>query len=255
MSRQAEGERGTDGAYASNKGNAMLSYLLNSVRRGSCSDIKVTLSSPEYFNLTQLIVGNNLSHAYKAFQYISPQIAQTAMDVGMVRTEAVGRYFSYTQKAQQASSVPALLELINQMFLDFAENVDHVKEEYQFSPLVRQCHKYISEHLCQPLTICDIAKALHISRSHLSRVYKRETGMTISDFIQHKKISEAKLLLQHTTLSLSEIGQQVGFSSQSHFTDVFHKETSMTPRQFRNKHIRWEIKTQTHTRYKNRNAH
>ncbi len=77
-------------------------------------------------------------------------IVRAAIDGGMSWMVATGIYHHYTQKAQQAKSIYMLIELYHQMFCDFANHVAHSKEDYQFSPLVRQCRLYISEHLYEP---------------------------------------------------------------------------------------------------------
>jgi YesN/AraC family two-component response regulator len=240
MNRQVGDGCSPDVAYAKKKGNALLSYLLDCVRRGNYSGIEAALSDPAYLCLTQVIICNDFSYAHTVFQFLSPQIVRASVEGGMSEMAAAGTYLNYIKKAHQARSVRTLWELHKGMLLEYAKNVAKVQEDYHFSPLVRQCRSYIREHLHQPLFVYDIAEALHVSRSYLSRVYKRETGETISRFIRHEKVSEAKILLRHTSFSVADIGQQLGYCSQSHFTDVFRKETGMTPNRFRKKYIRQE---------------
>lgn len=231
--RGEEGYADSEEDHAKNKGNELLSYLLDCVQRGNCDDIQVALKDPEFSALKQLVVGNELSFAQMVFQYVAPQIARAALNGGMSWVAATAVYQNYINKAQIARTAQALFELYNQMFLDFAANASQSVEDNQFSSLVRKCRSYICNHLYEPLSIGRIAEAIHISTSYLSHVYKQETGETISDFVRHKKISEAKILLQLTSSSLAEIGEQLGYCSQSHFTEIFRKETGMTPRQFR----------------------
>ena len=234
MNRQAEEELSIDEKYARDKAIALLSYLLDCVRLGGCSDIEDVFSDPGYPNLSRLIVGNQMLLAYKALQFLAPQVFRAAVDGGLPWTSAHELYEKYLKKAQQAETASELLELQNQMYLDFAHNV--VLANHQFSPIVRRCRLYINEHKNEPLSVGHIAEALHISTSYLSHVYKQETGETICDFIRQKKIAEAKLLLKYTSLSLTDIWEKLGFCSQSHFTDIFRKGTSITPLQFRNKY-------------------
>jgi AraC-like DNA-binding protein len=241
MNSEWEVEFGADEVYAKNKGNALLSYLLDCVRRGNCSDIEAAVYNSEYDDMIRLLVGNELSFANTVFQYLLPQVVRVAVDSGMMWMAAKEIYQTYTQKAKQARSVCTLLELYNRMFFDFADSVAHMKEEYQFSWMVRQCRSYINENIYKQLSVCHIAEALQISKSHLSHIYKQETGETISDFIRHMKISKAKQLLQYTLLSLTDVGEKLGYCSQSHFTDSFRKETGMTPSQFCNKYKCREI--------------
>jgi len=219
--------------YAMRRGNAVLSYLLECVRKGNRSEIENKLSSSELLSYTKLIFNNELSFTYMVVQFLWPQIVRAAVDGGMLDMEASGIYRGYMLKAKYASSVQSLLELHHQVFLEYASKVAIAQVDLQFSTLVRKCRHFIKEHLFEPLTVSHIAKALYISRSHLTHQYKKETGESITDLIRREKINESKQLLKHSELSLNEIGQQLGFSSQSHFTEIFRKETGTTPRRFR----------------------
>ncbi|WP_337101833.1 helix-turn-helix transcriptional regulator [Paenibacillus sp. YIM B09110] len=219
--------------YARQKGNSVLSYLLDCVRGGRRNQIEKELSSPDFQTHMKLIFSDQLSFTYMVVQFLWPQIVRSAVEGGMSEMEASGIYRNYIHKAQHAKSVQTLLDLHHQVFLEYAGKVAIAQKDNCYSPLVRKCHHYIKEHLYDSLTVSEIAEALHFSRSHLSHVYKRETGETLSDRIRKERISEAMQLLEHTSLTLNDIGQKLGFSSQSHFTDIFRRETRITPHQYR----------------------
>ncbi|WP_138750764.1 helix-turn-helix transcriptional regulator [Paenibacillus sinopodophylli] len=224
--------------YARQRGNAILSFLLDCVRDGRRIKIERELSTPEIQSYTKLIFSDRLSFTYMVVQFLWPQIVRSAVEGGMSEMVASGIYRNYIQKAQHAKTVQALLDLHHQVFIEYADNVAIAQGDERYSPLVRNCHQYIKEHLYESLTVSEIAEALHFSRSHLSHVYKRETGETLSDRIRKEKISEAMQLLEHSSLTLNDIGHKLGFSSQSHFTDIFRRETRITPHQFRLKPVR-----------------
>ena len=73
-----------------------------------------------------------------------------------------------------------------------------------------------------------------MSRRYLSTKFKKETGMTLSQYIQEQKIGKAKSLLKSTDRSILEIATYLGFSSQGYFQNVFKKLTGMTPKDYRN---------------------
>lgn len=95
---------------------------------------------------------------------------------------------------------------------------------------------YIQHHLSEPITTEAIAKDLYLSRSHLSRQFKAEAGVTLTDFILNEKTEEAKRLLRYTDKSLSAIANYLGFSSQSHFSRVFKKYAGRTPGEYKQKY-------------------
>ena len=67
------------------------------------------------------------------------------------------------------------------------------------------------------LRIDDLAKYTSLSPSHLSKLFKKEVGISISEYIREQKISTAQNLLIYSELSLIEITNHLGFASQSHF--------------------------------------
>ena len=219
--------------YAKEKGNDLLSYLLNCVRQGRRSQIDVELNNFEQRHFTESIFKKEFSFTMMAIQFMWPQVFRAAVEGGLSELAASRVYRIYIKKAQQIRSVQLLMELHIQIFLDYADMVSRAKGDHQFSPLIRKCRLYIREHLYESLLVGNIALELNISKSHLSHLYKQETGETVSDFIRHEKIEVAKLLLQYSSNSLTEIGLKLGFCSQSYFTITFRKETKLTPRQYR----------------------
>ena len=83
-----------------------------------------------------------------------------------------------------------------------------------------------------PLTLKNIAATLNVNPSHLSRKFKSETNMNMMDYINQKRIEEAKLYLERDNISITEIAFLVGFNDLNYFSRVFKKFTSQTPSQY-----------------------
>lgn len=100
--------------------------------------------------------------------------------------------------------------------------------------LVSQFHKLVGQHFLQYRQVSDYARMLHVTPNHLNRVVKHTTNKTASDAIQEMLIQEAKVLLQNTSLSISEIAYQLDFSEPASFNHFFSKLTGTTPLVYRN---------------------
>ncbi|MBN2222981.1 MAG: helix-turn-helix transcriptional regulator, partial [Vallitaleaceae bacterium] len=74
---------------------------------------------------------------------------------------------------------------------------------------------------------------VHVSAGYLGRIFKKQTGMAISDYIIKKRIIVAKQLLMKTNLSITDISSRVGISYSSYFTKVFKDNVGMTPQEYR----------------------
>ena len=75
----------------------------------------------------------------------------------------------------------------------------------------------------------DLAREAGISRSLFQRRFRKETGMTIRDFLIEVRLAKAKALLQNSNLSLAEISEIVGFNRQSYLGYIFKKQLGITP--------------------------
>jgi AraC family transcriptional regulator len=94
---------------------------------------------------------------------------------------------------------------------------------------------YIKDHLAQELSLSTIAAVGETSPAHFARLFKYATGLAPHQYVIRCRMDQATRLLTETDMSLSEIGLRVGCADQSHFTALFHKYVSMTPKAYRDK--------------------
>jgi AraC family transcriptional regulator len=92
---------------------------------------------------------------------------------------------------------------------------------------------YIDNHLRDDLTLEQIARTVSMSPYHFAHVFKQTVGLTPHRFVTDRRMAQAKSLLRGTTLPITQIAHQVGYSKQSHFSMVFHRLTGQTPRRYR----------------------
>ena len=104
---------------------------------------------------------------------------------------------------------------------------------YTGNRLVSAAENYLALHSAEKFSLQEIANALYINGSYLLRVYKAHTGHTLLWYHSHLRCEKAKELLKESDLSISEIGETVGFVSSAHFSHVFKKMTGMTPSAYR----------------------
>jgi len=96
--------------------------------------------------------------------------------------------------------------------------------------------KYIKKNIDKNVTRGQLAEQVHLNSEYLSRLFKKETGMMLKDYIVSEKMKAAKHLLLTTNLSVSIIASKVGYSNFSNFTQIFKKTEGVTPGEFRNQH-------------------
>ncbi|GCC53510.1 AraC family transcriptional regulator [Chryseotalea sanaruensis] len=100
--------------------------------------------------------------------------------------------------------------------------------------VVTRFKKLVGQHFLTKRSVSDYASILAITPNHLSKLVKEQSGKTASSFIEEMLLMEAKALLRHTELTISEIAYQLNFSDPSHFNKFFKKGTALTPLRYRN---------------------
>ncbi|MBF9016586.1 MULTISPECIES: AraC family transcriptional regulator [unclassified Oceanispirochaeta] len=93
--------------------------------------------------------------------------------------------------------------------------------------------KYIEDHLNENLSGKEIAMAVNMSQSYLINVFKKETGLSLNDYICKMRMTRAKVLLSTTDDPITDIAYDVGFNDSNYFSTVFRKAVGHTPSTYR----------------------
>jgi AraC-like DNA-binding protein/mannose-6-phosphate isomerase-like protein (cupin superfamily) len=105
--------------------------------------------------------------------------------------------------------------------------------EQKQEKLVGRITDYLNVHYTEPLTLEGISKALFISETYLSHLFKRETGLAPMQYVIHRRIGEAQSMLMETSFQIQRIGEMLGFGSSAHFTIMFKKYVGVSPKEYR----------------------
>ena len=132
---------------------------------------------------------------------------------------------------EKSPNLPYLQKLTRIMVNEYCDLVKMFSTS-KYSPIVKDAVDYINLNIGSQLTLNSIADIIHVNPSHLSRKFKNETNMTVIDYINEKRVQEAKLYLERGNISFTEIALMVGFNDLNYFGRVFKKITSLTPSQY-----------------------
>jgi two-component system response regulator YesN len=100
--------------------------------------------------------------------------------------------------------------------------------------VIETVKRYIALNIDQDLSRETVSEQVYLHPDHLTRLFKKETGHTITDYVLLERIKLAKELLTQSNIPISSISSSVGYSNFSHFTKVFKKYTDMGPTEYRN---------------------
>ena len=144
----------------------------------------------------------------------------------------------YILKMDSLNTKEAIANLHDSMVLDYTGKMLLLKKNSVISKSITMCIEYIYNHIHDRITIEDLAEHTDLSPSYLSRLFKKELGIAVSDYIREKKIDKAQNLLKYSDFTLVEIANYLSFSSQSHFIQTFEKLVGMTPKKYRDHYYR-----------------
>ncbi len=106
------------------------------------------------------------------------------------------------------------------------------ENEKEYGYLINKAKKWILERIDVNITVSQLADELYVNPSHLSRVFKKETGKTVIQYIQHYKTERAKELLKQPGIKLYEVAQILGYESVAHFNRIFLREVGMSAKDY-----------------------
>lgn len=109
--------------------------------------------------------------------------------------------------------------------------------EKVFSLNIKKTIEYIHKNYDEQITVNDVSKMLNVHKCYFCNSFKKETGMTFTNFLCKFRIEKSKELLLNPSLSVLDIAISVGFNNQSYYTMMFKKITNLTPLEYRKSFI------------------
>ena len=170
------------------------------------------------------------------FVEVAFMLSRACIENGLPMEEANDLSCSYVQQMDRLTAWSGVKQLLDRLVLDFTERMLARKKLSASSRQTAEAIDYIYAHIFERITVEDMARAIKVSPSYLSRIFKRELGIAVSDYIRAEKVEMAKGLLQYTDYPQVDISNKLAYSSQSHFIQQFHKMTGMTPKAYRSRH-------------------
>src|SRR5690625_411007 len=171
--------------------------------------------------------------AYSEFEY-----AQEALRHGVVRylLKPIGkkRFIKAVEEAlkrqeEQDKSV-LMAKIIDEDLIDI-----HGKDA--FARGISESLDYIEEHYHEEISLQKVADAVHLNPSYLSTLFKDELKLSFTQYLTKVRIRRAKHLLITTDLHVTEIAEQVGYSTAKYFNKVFKEYVGETPSAFRKANV------------------
>ncbi|MBP1961864.1 helix-turn-helix transcriptional regulator [Paenibacillus aceris] len=137
----------------------------------------------------------------------------------------------FAKLIERTETIDSLNKLMTGMFDEYCKLVRlHAVKGY--SPLIQKAIQFVSLHYNKPFTLEDLSHACHAHPAHISRQFKKKTGMTVTQYQQKRRIEESKPYLKKGDASIKRIAETIGFDDAGYFTRIFKKLEGMTPTEY-----------------------
>lgn len=168
----------------------------------------------------------------KRAQQLMYLLAEVAADAGAGETEDAlyrSAYIASLESAPSLEEMDVTLTTILHHFVDYLFDFYEVKH----SDTIYRIMEYIKSNYEKKISLEDIASYVYLTSSHISSIFRKETGQTISAYISQIRIEKSKALLRNPDIAIADIAARCGFEDQSYFTRVFKKQTGISPKRYR----------------------
>ncbi|HEY5586848.1 MAG TPA: helix-turn-helix domain-containing protein [Ruminiclostridium sp.] len=119
---------------------------------------------------------------------------------------------------------------------DVCTNSEAYENKLQKNSIVYELQIYIQQNLNQRLTRDELAEHVHLNESYLSRLFRKETGMSLSEYILQERMKKAGELMSETDKPIYGIANQLCYDNFSYFSKMFKKVYNITPQEYRKKY-------------------
>ena len=205
--------------------------LMDAVSKGQLHKADILFSGLSTFSMEQRVADPVAN--VKNYCIIINTLLRKAAERGGVHPIYIDRTSSdFAMQIEQLRSLDTVSQFLTEMFQTYCRLVrKHAIKN--FSPPVQKALIYIDSHLSDNLTLRTLADTLNISGSYLSTLFKKETGQTLTTYINTQRIKYAKHLLDTTKLQVQTVAQHCGILDVQYFSKLFKSITGTSPKHYR----------------------
>lgn len=177
-------------------------------------------------------------NVFLLFTAEDPRLLSALREVAVMPiSEAVVFYIQQYRKkcdAGDTESAGLLLRLVfGEVVSGLLPQARSLSTEPAQSRHISAIERYINRHVREKITLGDISREIYLGSKQISRIIRKEYGMSFPELIAEKKLAVAEMLLKNTDLKIAEVARQVNFGAENYFYAVFKKKYGISPLQFR----------------------
>lgn len=169
----------------------------------------------------------------KNYTVVLNTILRKAAETGGVHPYYIDSVSSdFALKIETSNSVEDVQKLQATMMRSYCQLVKRFTMKH-YSPLIQKVITAVDSEITSDLSLKAMADMLNVNPSYLSTLFKKETGFTLTDYVNKKRTDYAAHLLKTTNLQIQSVSQYCGIYDVNYFTKIFKKYTGKTPKEYR----------------------
>lgn len=212
---------------------AMEQELLKLVEEGNLDYKRLSARLVNMGSIANLGNGDTIRHFKNLTIIFTALCTRAAIRGGLQPEIAYSLSDMYIRGIESCRNLGEISEVNATMQDDFIHRVHQCRSHPELSPQTQKCCHYIQTHLNEKISMADLSAHVGYSEAHLSKKFRKEMGITITEYITAQKIDLAKKLLRANETPISDIAEYLCFSTQSYFSEQFRKATGQTPGEYR----------------------
>ena len=165
-------------------------------------------------------------------------ITRYCIEGGMDMEQAYNLSDIYIRSIDKCREEAEIHMLHREVVEDYAQRMHIIIKKTMYSRPIIMCFDYVYNNLHSRITLEELAQHIGLSSPYLSKLFHKEVGVTVTQYIMRKRIEAAENMLKYSELSSIEISDYLCFSSESHFIHVFKKHIKITPKEYRERFFR-----------------
>lgn len=156
--------------------------------------------------------------------------------VGHKKGLSIQNMFPHDELQDIAAATRSLNQLRSWAIRVISTGIEYMSRHHQdISAVVAKVQKYMNDHLHEEVSRDDIAHFVHLNPAYLSRLFKKETGLSLSEYMLKIRMDKAQKLLIESDRKISSVAEVIGYSHFSHFAKMFKRVTGISPQEYRKK--------------------
>ena len=201
------------------KGDELVNRIIGEYMKG-----KVSIENM-LFEIDKLIESSciNIKHAFKIYNIIT-------CFTNLSDTPSPDNIYGFNELTKLFKDFKGMRKYLEK--LPITEKAINVKEGRAIN--FTQIHNYIDSNFCMDITIQEISEKYYINPSYMSQLFRKEIGVTFTDYVTKKRMEYAKELLRDETKKTVDIAQKCGYNDYFYFIRSFKKYAGISPGQYRN---------------------